>query len=37
MADVIACCLDEVPENRPTARSVIDQLGALKETRGAGH
>ena len=37
VADVIASCLDENPENRPTARRVIDQLGALKEPRGASH
>lgn len=34
VADVIASCLDENPTNRPTARQVVDQLGALRENRG---
>ena len=36
VADVIASCLDENPSSRPTARQVVDQLGALRENRG-GH
>lgn len=33
VADVIASCLDENPTNRPTARQIVDQLGALREPR----
>lgn len=33
VADVIANCLDENPSNRPSARDIIDQLGAVRETR----
>ncbi len=35
VADVIASCLDENPTNRPTARQIVDQLGALRETKGS--
>ncbi len=35
VADVIASCLDENPSNRPTARQIVDQLGALRENRGS--
>ena len=35
VANVIASCLDENPTNRPTARQVVDQLGALRERRGS--
>lgn len=33
VADVIASCLDENPSNRPSARDIVDQLGAVREPR----
>ncbi|KAL3140780.1 protein kinase activity protein [Trebouxia sp. C0010 RCD-2024] len=33
VADVIANCLDENPSSRPSARDIIDGLGAIRETR----
>ncbi|KAL0051702.1 hypothetical protein WJX82_000648 [Trebouxia sp. C0006] len=35
VADVIASCLDENPTNRPTARQIVDKLGALREGKGS--
>lgn len=35
VADVIASCLDENPTNRPTARQIVDKLGAWRETKGS--